>query len=285
MTPFGMSVREFFLNLAANVAAAALSPADMIGYLIALGFVLVWIANWHRKRLAAGKRGMDSWYFIALSLVVAVVAIGGAAYGVGLRSASAKVAAGPSKEVVATHIDLGGVAPESKSVLIASRYYSAKNKEEVAGVLDRISDVINREGDQTLQLAELAINRSPWDRPGEDLAPFIKRMEEIASLTVKMHVALYDEVVDKEREYRVEVNSILFPKEAFTQFQTTANEFRNGLSVWMKTRDTVEPSERHNLLMLVMASRMAFGQARDKFVAWLSQRQDLIGQTRRALRA
>jgi hypothetical protein len=279
-------LREFGLNVLANIAAAAASPTEMIGYAVAFTFGLAWLFNWHRKRHAEGKRGVDSWYFIALAFAVAISAVAVGAYGVGLRSAPARTAVEHLKEIVATHIDLGSAAaPENKSVLVASRYYSAKNKEDVAGVLDKISDVLNKEGDQTLQLAEIAINKSPWDRPGEDILPFIKRMEDIANLTVKMHIALYDEIVDKEREYRIEVNSILFPKETFTQFQITANEFRNGLSVWMKTRDAVDPSERHNLLMLVMASRMAFGQARDKFVAWLSQRQELIGQTRRALRA
>jgi hypothetical protein len=86
MSPMGMSVREFILNVAANIAASALSPVDMLGYLIALGFVVFWVAGWHRKRMAKGKRGVDSWYFIALTFIVAALAIGGAAYGLGLRS-------------------------------------------------------------------------------------------------------------------------------------------------------------------------------------------------------
>lgn len=175
--------------------------------------------------------------------------------------------------------------PPSGSILVATRYYSAKNKEEVAGLLDKISDQINNTGSKILELAEIAINKSPWDRPGEDLTPYLKRMDDIANLTVKMHIALYDEIVDKEREYRVEVNAVLFPKDPFTNFQIGANEFRNGLSVWMTTRDSIDNSARDNLLKLVMASRMSFGIARDKFVAWLSQRQEIIGQTRRALRS
>ena len=163
-------------------------------------------------------------------------------------------------------------------VLLSNRYYSAKNKEEVAGLLDKISDVINTDGDKALQLAEAAINHSPWDRPGENIAPYVKRMDEIAQLTVKMHIELYDQIVDKEREYRQEVNSILFPKDPFTEFQIAANDFRNGLDVWMKARDTIDPSARGNLERLVMSSRFSFGQARDRFVAWLSQRQNLIAR-------
>jgi hypothetical protein len=117
-----------------------------------------------------------------------------------------------------------------------------------------------------------------WDRPGENIEPYVKRMDEIAQLTVKMHIELYDQIVDKEREYRQEVNSILFPKDPFTEFQIAANDFRNGLDVWMKARDTIDPSARGNLERLVMSSRFSFGQARDRFVAWLSQRQNLIAR-------
>ena len=55
--------------------------------------LLVWAAyhyarEWHKARNHDGKRGLDSWYFIAPCLVVAIVAIAGAAYGYGLRSSS-----------------------------------------------------------------------------------------------------------------------------------------------------------------------------------------------------
>jgi len=42
------------------------------------------IVSWRRRRIASGKRGVDSWHFIALA--VAAIAIGAATYGIGLRS-------------------------------------------------------------------------------------------------------------------------------------------------------------------------------------------------------
>jgi hypothetical protein len=114
-------------------------------------------------------------------------------------------------------------------------------------------------------------------RPGENIEPFVKQMDAILDLSIEMPVALYDELLANEREYRVEMNSILFPKEPFTHFQNAANEFRNGSAVWSSTSN----ADRHGLFRLVNASRMTFGEARDKFVAWLCQRQELIAQTRR----
>jgi hypothetical protein len=144
---------------------------------------------------------------------------------------------------------------------------------------------MNNTGSQILELAEVALNKSPWDRPGETIAPYVQRMDEIAGLTIEMHKALYDQLIDKEREYRVEMNAILFPKEPFTAFQVGANEFRNGLSVWMRMQDTDDQAAKNELIRLVQASRMSFGTARDKLLAWLSERQQIIDQTRRALRS
>jgi hypothetical protein len=177
------------------------------------------------------------------------------------------------------------ISAQSQSVLVANRYYSAKNKEEVATFLDKISDAINTTGDQMLVLAEQALNNSPWDRPGENIEPYVKRMDDILALSIKMHIALYDQLLANEREYRVEMNSILFPKEPFAHFQNGANEFRNGLAVWMAMNSSVLNADRHGLFRLVNASRMTFSEARDKFLAWVSQRQDIIGQTRRALKS
>jgi hypothetical protein len=87
MSAFWLWLRDFFLNIAANVAANAFNPTDVIGYAVGLVFAIAWVIHWHRKRVAIGRRGMDSWYFIALSLVIAGIGIGGAAYGVGFRSA------------------------------------------------------------------------------------------------------------------------------------------------------------------------------------------------------
>jgi hypothetical protein len=81
-------VRDFGLNVLANIAAGAASPTEIIWYAVALAFGFVWLVRWHRARNSLGKRGMDSLLFISLSLAVAVMAVGCAAYGIGLRSAS-----------------------------------------------------------------------------------------------------------------------------------------------------------------------------------------------------
>lgn len=81
-------LRDFASNLLANFVAGFLGPADMIGYLIGFGFVIWAAIGWHRRERAAKRLGMASWYFIAPCVLIAIIAVAGAAFGLGLRSAS-----------------------------------------------------------------------------------------------------------------------------------------------------------------------------------------------------
>jgi len=174
--------------------------------------------------------------------------------------------------------------PVSISILISSRYYSTKNKEEVSNILDAVSDAINKLANPILQKTELALNNSPWDRPGEDTAPYLTRMDDIVNETIDLHRSLYDDLYNNNPDYRIELNSLLFPTEDFVNFQKGASDFRNGLAMWSTLNSALPMSTRNDFQRLVNATRMEFGQDRDKFLAWLQTRQDRINQTRRALR-
>jgi hypothetical protein len=93
--------REFLVNLGASAISELSSPSGMMGFLVALGFIVVAVVGWHSRRVASGKRGVDSWYFIALAAVVAMIAIAGAAYGIGLRSGVAPAVPQADKPITA----------------------------------------------------------------------------------------------------------------------------------------------------------------------------------------
>jgi hypothetical protein len=171
----------------------------------------------------------------------------------------------------------------SKSVLLSSRYYSAKNKEEVAAFLDKISDTINKPAEEMLLLAQQSLGGYLFNRPNEAQL-YLQRMDEIKAIAAKIEASLYDDMLANEREYRQEMNARLFPKDPFIKFRVAVDAYRNGLSVWIKMRNSDDDKVRE-LQQLVAASQQSFASARDGFLMWLSQRQDIIGQTRRALRS
>jgi hypothetical protein len=175
------------------------------------------------------------------------------------------------------------VVAQSQSILIAARYYSAKNKEEVAAFLDKISDTINKPAEEMLLLAQQALGGYLFNRPNEAQL-YLQRMDEIKAIAAKIEASLYDDMLANEREYRQEMNAILFPKDPLIKFRVAVDAYRNGISVWIKMRNSEDEKVRE-LQQLVSSSQRSFASARDEFLMWLSQRQEIIGQTRRALRS
>ena len=97
---------------------------------------------------------------------------------------------------------------------------------------------------------------------------------------------LYDNLIQNERDYREEMNAILFPKDPLVKFRIAVDGYRTGLSTWIKMRDS-EPvaGAREELQQLVMVSQRSFATARDELLKWFERRQELIRQTRSALKS
>ena len=91
---FGPSAAFYLFALAAQVSGYV-SPASAL-VLAVIATLLLFVPAchhshaWHRARKSDGRNGLDSWYFIAPCLVVAILAIAGAAYGFGLRASASQ---------------------------------------------------------------------------------------------------------------------------------------------------------------------------------------------------
>lgn len=138
--------REFLVNLGAGVIGELSSPSGMMGYLVAVGFVIVAIVGWHSRRSAAGRRGVDSWYFIALAGLVAAIAIFSAGYGIALRSTTLASPAAPSP--------IAPAAPSQQLARLRLHYTALSPTPEVIetdNVLKPISFQFVQDGEQQEQ--------------------------------------------------------------------------------------------------------------------------------------
>jgi hypothetical protein len=120
--------RDFLVNLAAGMVGDITSPTGMIGFILTLGCIAYAVRAWHRKRREAGKRGMDSWYFISLAFVIAIAAVGAAAYGIGTRSNASQ---GVPSQGSDTHLGLkfgpSGTTPVATDLANIWRWYALKS--------------------------------------------------------------------------------------------------------------------------------------------------------------
>jgi hypothetical protein len=83
------------VDLASNLFATLISEwaGDMIGAVIVLVAIVIGVIRWHRNQRAAKKLGMASLPFIVACFVFALIAIGGGAFGLGLRMSAVPVTA------------------------------------------------------------------------------------------------------------------------------------------------------------------------------------------------
>jgi hypothetical protein len=250
-------VWTFIENLAANWTAELFGPKTVIAWFITLAIAIYGVIAWHVRQRAAKKPGMASFYFIVTCFAVGIVAIAAAAYGIGLRGMTHLTAAAGSEQ---TEIDLYtgkqvAVANPYPQSILTSRYYSKKNKEDVADILDKVADVFNKQGKDIFDMAETAINKSPWDRPGEDLAPMIDRMQHAEALAADFKRDLFETLYSQYPDYRIELNNLLFPIVAPVNFEGGAKNFRNALVVWREHRDALDGTQRQEFVTLVGTAR------------------------------
>jgi hypothetical protein len=231
------------------------------------------------KRLAGL---IEPTHIIVLGLLIAA---GGVAWQMIQPAEQPSLAVASTTEAGPMPSAAGPAATPQNSVLRTSRFYSAKNKEEVAAFLDKISSTLNKPGEDIFLLALKALGAYAWNR--QEAAPsYVSALDEIETKSAQIDAILYDDLLAHERDYRQEMNAILFPKDPLVKFRAAARDYRNGLAAWIALRDTVQDNgTRQQLQELVASSQRAFASARDEFLTWVGRRQELVGQTRRALRS
>lgn len=278
--------RDFFLNLAAGIVGDPREPTGMIGYIIATGVIFIGVRNWHRKRLAEEKRGVDSFYVIALLLGIAAVAIGGACYGVGVRSAA------QSAQVQPTSVVTPEPQAPQKSILVPGKYYSTQDKERISEILFAVSAAFNK----VLPKVQSGLNAvtGGWDRPNEDLKPYLARITETQAAVSELYTTLFDKILPENKNYSTEVDTLLErSNNGLSNMQTSLNEYLNALTVFndyqgvfhQQTSLPYDPRKRENLVRLIsLATHNLTVQADNSFRLWAGQCKERIEATQKAMR-
>lgn len=171
------------------------------------------------------------------------------------------------------------------SALRVDRFYSAKNKEAVSDILDKVSKAIAK-SDEIFLPAEAMINGPRWDSPGQSAQSFIERLDKISLDVAAIQTLLFEDLYRDYPDYREELNSLLFPMDDFGKFREGTTGFRDGLSVWVALKNSADTNltQRPDFSSLVNTAKKAFAEHRDRFLVRMTERSDRTGQTRRALR-
>jgi len=133
-------IDEVVPNVIANLLADLFSPASMTGWATALACIIWLVIGWHRRQRAANKLGMASWPFIAVCFTVALLAIAGGAYGLGLKFANTETG---TLQPAQPTTSLSSQTPTSSAASSPKRMYLRVDAEALTGALRQMHDILS----------------------------------------------------------------------------------------------------------------------------------------------
>lgn len=210
---FGFSIREIISNIVGSLVADAVTPGGMIGYVLGLAIVAWMVFRWHQHQRAAKKRGMASWQFIALCFLLALIAIGGGAFGLGLRFAN------QSNEPTQS-------ATQQSPTPRPLPHYSQKEKNDLLDAYRDLTTMLNKYGAPALNLGNTFINE--WEDGGPN--PFNKetvigRLKAINTLIDQLDIEMFQKYI-RGNAYENELLDVVVSNTPKTQL----NDLRNALA-------------------------------------------------------
>ena len=212
------SAAFYVLALAAQVSGYTSPTVALILAVIATLMLLIpgchHSRQWHRARVSEGKRGVDSWYFIALAFAVAAVAIGAGGYGVGLRSA-AKAQPDPPSIVVQ--------APGNPTAILR-RSYIGQSKILFDENLTKLSRLLNGRGVDAVRIADRFLPRFSYVNVNgfteQQYEPFKSNPQQAIAILDEIYETIWGTILRENRDQIDDLNDVIQTGDPLTGFQS-----------------------------------------------------------------
>ncbi len=275
-------VWDFIANLLASWVAELLTPTGMSGLAIAVAVTIAWTISWHRRQRASGQLGMASWYFIVPCLVIAALAIAGASYGLGLHSAF------PSPKAPAI--------AQPTTVTPPRKFYSQRNKDELADALTDLSAILNTNADDIVRKTQTFV--ATWNQQvidvGQQRTPDIialkGQLDALTNSTSVFSRSLFDDdgFMEKQKTYAHEMKTILqlsldVNTNPLSILQRSVNEFRDRISTMELARKYNDQRLIAQMMGNMRPSLQNLLNSDSAFRNWLAQTRQRIDAFRNSL--
>lgn len=230
---------------------------------------------WHNARKSDGRRGLDSWFFIAPCLVIAILAVAGAAYGIGLRSSS--------------NADRKPEVTRPATVAPSKNYFQAE-KVELGNLLSDVLSHLNAEGRQAAMDAQRFSSPPIGPQSKHQLMELQSQIDNIRSQTVNLSRALFDNILQRNAKFNYELTQVIGSNSGdnlpLAPFQRALNAYHRDISVFLDQYDQIPEQTRAWILdELFRRDALALSDTASAFNGWLQQCTGRIDDMREALRA
>lgn len=245
--------------------------------------------NWHNRRMAEGKEGVDSLYFISSALVLALVAFSVAIYGISLRLPATAAGNGAAARAEAS--------VHSDTLVKPPKFYSQRNKNDLADALTDLSGILNTTGDDIVRKTDTLMRM--WEhqmvlggqQKNPDTVSLIKQSKALSDATVVLNRSIYDDdgFLEKHKNYADEMNSILkLPRNSPNSnpidiLQVSINGFVNVVTTIELATKYNDPRLVGGIMQNMRPALFSFQKGDETFRTWLAQTRERIEAFRNTL--
>jgi hypothetical protein len=261
----------FIENLAANWTAELFGPTTMIAWLITLAVVIYGVIAWHRRQRTAKKLGMASWQFIALCFAIALIAVAGGAYGLGLKFASN--AADASQDVTTKP----NAPPQAEQTL--NRKYRAADAPKLLPLLQQASDIVDTGTLLARDLVQFNNGLRAQVQKDGSTQPSIVRLGELRDRARDLSVAVN----------KLEAASGLYSEDIRYVLDATRGDFSAMIAQeadnWMRRLTAFATPPNQAAFEVMQGEEQRFAERAQMFLFWISHTQVRVQELNRKLSA
>jgi|GEM_PF-5742768 len=270
---------EVLPNVIANWMADAFSPASMTGWAFVLATIVWLVVNWHRRQRVAKKPGMASWPFIAVCIAIALLAVAGASYGLGLKFANTapEVLPGLAPEPPQA-VPLAASPPTSTPAPVPAQTktladYPLDERAKIRPLISQLIEILNTEGADAQKKAEAVlypIRGLELDPHPIEIAKLKTAIDSSLKASQAFRKAIWGDFLPSLKDYKTEI-TILVPYEG-------NNKISNLLQSTVGVENVVIAIEKltpgqstidGNALPLIAQSAKPFADVVDQYGKWL----------------
>jgi len=235
--------------------------------------MLVWFLVANRSEIRSGVRKLGSWYFILPCIALAILAVAGAAYGLGIRSL-------PPSDEATSKVNQRVVRPTAANSLVSpERFYSRAEKERIVDTMNSIQQGFANIG-RKMMLDAAKISSNPGQN--EELDKSIEKMRAVHSEGEQLSGVL-EKIRNESQSYPVDFAVLLAAKPVyFDEFQRAVYDYSNALSAY---RHFLSDSGEHKgtLAKVVDSSKRHLSRAQHFLGKWMDECDEQMREARRLL--
>jgi hypothetical protein len=167
--------------------------------------------------------------------------------------------------------------------LTPAKKYSSANAKALGAALQKISQVLDREGTLVVREINTIANTPLATSPKQQIYETIGRLDRVRNLTHTVEILIWDDLLRGNPKFVDELDEIVQKRELMTSLEGAAKVYFEGLTTVVSLQGKIDAPGKVQLFQLLNPTRDAFRQAASDFESWVQQCKSRIDEKNKEL--